>query len=100
MPLRKSKKCECEKCPNHSKELGRLNRVAGQLEGAKKMIQEQRYCPEILAVLRAVRAAVKAVEINILKAHLKSCVANSLTSEEEKNKKIAEMAELLGSFCD
>ena len=56
-----------EKHPSHIENIPRLNRIAGQIEGIKKMIEDGRYCPEIISQLRAVRAAVKAVESNILK---------------------------------
>ena len=56
--------------PNHMENIPRLNRIAGQIEGIKKMIADGRYCPEIISQLRAVRSAVKAVESNILQKHL------------------------------
>ena len=59
-----------EKHPSHIENIPRLNRIAGQIEGIKKMIEDGRYCPEIISQLRAVRAAVKAVESNILQKHL------------------------------
>ena len=68
--------------PCHKQEIPRLNRVIGQLEGVKKMIEELRYCPDILIQLRAARSAIRAVESNILKTHLQSCVAQSFASEE------------------
>lgn len=84
----------------HDLELGKLNRIAGQVEGIKKMITEQRYCPEILTQLRAVRSAIKTVEANILETHLKSCVAESLTSSNAKDaqKKIEELKDLFKRF--
>jgi DNA-binding FrmR family transcriptional regulator len=89
------KDCGCEEFPSHEKELGRLNRASGQLEGVKKMIAARRYCPQILALLKGVRAALKAVEGNILKRHLESCVARSFASVKERDKKILEIKELL-----
>ena len=62
----------------HDQQLSKLNRIAGQIEGVRKMIADHRHCPDILIQLRAVRAAIKAVEANILETHLKSCVADSL----------------------
>ncbi len=47
------------KHPSHDAEIKRLNRIAGQIEGVKKMVDEGRYCPEILSQLRAVRSAVE-----------------------------------------
>lgn len=84
----------------HNSELGKLNRIAGQVEGIKKMITEQRYCPDILTQLRAVRSAIKTVEANILETHLKSCVAESLSSGNTKDaqKKIEELKDLFKRF--
>lgn len=86
--------------PCHVQEIPRLNRAIGQLEGVKKMIDEHRYCPDIIIQLRAARSAIKAVESNILKTHLQSCVAQSFdsASQEEKEEKIKELKELFDRF--
>jgi len=94
------KQCDCEEFPSHQKELGRLNRAIGQLEGVKKMIENRRYCPEILMLLKGVKSAIKAVESNILKRHLDSCVARSFADPKERDKKIAEIKEILDRFQD
>ena len=86
--------------PNHMEDMPRLNRISGQIEGIKKMIEEGRYCPEIISQLRAVRSAVKAVESNILQKHLQNCVAQSFASAEDKDKKIAELKMLFDRFDD
>lgn len=85
------------KHPSHADEIKKLNRIAGQVEGIKKMIDEHRYCPDILTQLRAVRSALRTVETNILETHLQYCVTNALQS---KNKKAAEaqIAELKDLF--
>jgi len=84
----------------HEKELSKLNRVSGQIEGIKKMIAEHRYCPDILIQLRAIRAAIKTVEANVLENHLKSCVAESLSGGNPKDaqKKIEELKDLFKRF--
>lgn len=84
--------------PSHKNEIPRLNRAIGQLEGIKKMINEQRYCPDILIQLKAVRSAVKSVESNILKRHLENCVVESFSNEAEAKKKILEIKNLLDKF--
>lgn len=85
-------------CPSHTGELPRLNRISGQVEGIKKMIETNRYCPDILIQLKAIRSAIRAVESNILAAHLQSCVAQSFASVEERDKKIAELKTLFDRF--
>ena len=87
---------QCPPC--HEAELPRLNRVLGQLEGIKKMIAENRYCPEILIQLKAIRSAIRAVEGNILKRHLQSCVVQSFDNEQAKTEKIEELNMLFDRF--
>ena len=86
--------------PCHKDDIPRLNRISGQIEGVKKMIEEGRYCPEILSQLRAVRSAVKAVETRILERHLKHCVAQSFATDKEKDKKIDELLALFNRYED
>jgi CsoR family transcriptional regulator, copper-sensing transcriptional repressor len=64
------------------------------------MIEERRYCPEILMQLRAIRSAIKSMELRILNAHLSSCVTDACLSNDpnEQRKKIAEIQELLNRF--
>ena len=97
----KNKDCCHEKQhPDHSKELSRLNRISGQIEGIKRMIEERRYCPDILTQLRAIRSAIRALEGNILEIHLGSCVTDAGLSKDkkEKQKKLAELVELFKRF--
>ena len=86
--------------PDHSENIVRLNRISGQVEGIKKMIEEGRYCPEIIAQIRAVRSALKRVEANVLQKHLQHCVAQSFDDEKERDKKINELLELFNRFDD
>ncbi len=74
--------------PDYTKELNRLNRIGGQIEGVKKMVAERRYCPDILIQLRAIRAAVTALEATILETHLDSCVTDAFNSADEAEKKM------------
>ena len=69
--------------PCHAKELPKLNRIAGQIEGVKRMIGEQRYCPEIIMQIQAVRKALQSVEANILRHHLHSCVKTAFHSQDD-----------------
>lgn len=86
--------------PDYSGELSRLNRIAGQVEGVKKMIQERRYCPDIITQLRAIRSAVNAIEANILDMHLDSCVTDVFQTgnEGDKKKKLEELKELYRKY--
>lgn len=90
--------CNTHLNPSHLSEMARLNRISGQMEGVKKMIEANRYCPDILIQLRAIRSAIRAVEGNILKAHLQSCVVDSFNSAEDREQKINELKELFDRF--
>lgn len=65
--------------PSHEAELPRLNRIAGQIDGIRRMVTEGRHCTDILTQIRAVRAALKTVEANVLETHLQSCVRDAMT---------------------
>jgi len=98
MPLKKPNQ-HCDYCglehTSHEASLPRMNRAIGQLEGAKKMIVEERYCLDILTQLRAVRTAIKVMEAEIFKRHLESCVTNSLMKPKEAVEKIAEIKKFM-----
>jgi len=83
--------------PAHTKELAKLNRVKGQLEGVMKMITEERYCPDILVQLKAISSSVKAIERSVLQTHMEHCVTDAINSKniKEVNKKTSELVELL-----
>lgn len=87
------------KHPNHGAELARLNRAIGQLEGIKKMINEERYCVDILIQLKAARSAVKNIEMNVLERHMQMCLLKASKSgdEDEINNKVDELIKLIKS---
>ena len=80
--------------PCHQSELVRINRIIGQLEGIKRMIESQRYCPDILMQLKAARSAISATERKIISRHLESCVY-SATLEPDPQKNQAMIEELV-----
>ena len=82
----------------HLDELPRLRKVKGQLAGIERMIEEGRYCVEILQQVKAARSAMRALENSILKTHLKGCVRSVLTSKNtlDVDEKIQEITDLLG----
>ncbi|HEY1096618.1 MAG TPA: metal-sensing transcriptional repressor [Alphaproteobacteria bacterium] len=90
----------CTTHPDYQAELPRLNRVAGQIEGIKKMIGERRYCPDILAQLRAARAALRTIEASILESHLGACVTDAVKqgNAAEKEAKISEIVNLFKRY--
>jgi len=84
----------------HEEQLQFLKKIEGQVAGIQRMIEEKRYCVDILMQIRSVIGALRRVEGQIYKKHLDGCVAGALRgkSEEEKQKKIDEVIELLEKF--
>lgn len=80
--------------------LKRLSRIEGQIRGIKKMVEEGRYCMDILTQTRAVISAVKSAEEKILYRHLNTCVRESLASDDEtaKSEKIDEIMTMLKKY--
>jgi len=77
-----------------------VNRIGGQVSGIGKMIEEVRYCPDILNQIRAARSALKTLESRILRTHLHSCVRESFQSgnESDQQKKIEEIVDLFSRY--
>lgn len=77
-----------------------VNRIGGQVAGIGKMIEEVRYCPDILNQIRAARSALRTLEGRILRTHLESCVRESFQSgnESDQRKKIEEIVDLFGRY--
>ena len=77
--------------------LNRLNRIQGQVRGIARMVEEERYCIDVLTQLRAVRAALSRVESELLKNHLNHCIEGAFVSGDakEQRKKAAELINLL-----
>jgi len=78
--------------------LNRLSRIEGQVRGIGRMVEDERYCMDVLTQLQAVRAALTRVESEVLKDHLDHCVMEAITSENllERKTKAGELVELLG----
>lgn len=83
--------------PSHSVHLTRINRVKGQLNGIENMINEKRYCPDIINQIKAARAALQSIEAEIFKTHLQGCVKNVLQSNDafEAENKIQEIVKMI-----
>jgi DNA-binding FrmR family transcriptional regulator len=78
--------------------LNRLNKVEGQVRGIARMVEEGRYCIDVLTQIQAVRAALARVENEMLKNHLHHCIEGAIVSGNagEQRKKAKELVELLG----
>ena len=84
----------------HKEQIVRLNRIEGQIRGITKMVQEGRYCVDILTQIRSASNALARVQENIFRTHLESCVRDSLTGDDpgDRDTKINEVLELLSRF--
>jgi DNA-binding FrmR family transcriptional regulator len=80
----------------HKSCLTRLRRIEGQVRGVARMIEDERYCIDILTQLLAVRAALKKVEEEILKDHVEHCVENAIAGGDpaEQRRKVAELLQV------
>lgn len=74
----------------------RLNRIEGQIKGIKRMIEEDRYCSDILMQLSAVENSIKSLSNHVLENHLYTCVTNDL--EAGNLEVIDEMVSLFKKF--
>lgn len=77
--------------------LKRLSRVEGQVRGLAKMVQEDRYCLDIVTQIAAVRAALRRVEEEILQAHITHCVEHAIASgdADAQREKVQELLDVL-----
>ena len=76
----------------------RLKRIEGQVRGLARMVDEDRYCIDIVTQISAVRAALRRVEEEVLRDHVAHCVEGAIASgnRADQRQKIAELMEVLG----
>lgn len=80
--------------------LKRLSRIEGQVRGLSRMLEEDRYCIDIVTQVAAVRAALKKVEEEVLRDHVAHCVAHAIQSgdADAQRAKVDELIEVLGKL--
>src|ERR1700716_4436511 len=78
--------------------LARLARVEGQVRGLSRMVEEDRYCIDIVTQISAVRAALRRLEEEILRDHVGHCVEHAIASgnKAEQRRKIEELMNVVG----
>lgn len=76
----------------------RLSRIEGQVRGLARMVEDDRYCIDIITQIAAVRAALRRAEDEILKDHVAHCVEHAVASGDraDQRDKIAELVALIG----
>jgi CsoR family transcriptional regulator, copper-sensing transcriptional repressor len=75
--------------------IARLKRIAGQVGGIRRMVEEERYCVDVVMQISAVRAALLKVGKLLLSSHLETCVSDALAKDgRERRQKIDELLRL------
>lgn len=84
--------------PNHEGQLARLAKIEGQLRGVRKMIEERRYCVDIVAQIKAITSALKQVQMGVLEKHIHHCVRESVEGSDPDllEERIVEIVNALG----
>lgn len=84
----------------HEGQLEYLKKIEGQIRGIQKMIEDRRYCVDIVTQIHSIIGALYRVENEVFRKHIDGCVINALKgkSQTEKQKKIDEVIELISRF--
>ena len=79
----------------------RIRRIAGQVAGIERMIEEDRYCVDVLLQVAAVRGALDSTGKLLLRAHVETCVSDALASgrPRERREKIGELMDVFSKFA-
>jgi DNA-binding FrmR family transcriptional regulator len=77
--------------------LKRLQRIEGQVRGLSRMVEEDRYCIDIVTQLSAIRAALRAAEKEVMRDHAAHCIEHAIASgnKAEQRRKVAELMDVL-----
>lgn len=78
--------------------LKRLKRIEGQVRGLSRMIEDDRYCIDVVTQISAVRAALRRAEEEILRDHVAHCVEHAIAAgnKADQRRKVAELMEVVG----
>ena len=85
------------KHPDHKENIVSLKRIEGQVRGVQKMVEDRKYCVDILTQIQSIKGAISRVERDILQRHIENCVVNAIKgkSQEERQTKLDEIMKLL-----
>jgi CsoR family transcriptional regulator, copper-sensing transcriptional repressor len=89
---------KARKADGKSDTLKRLGRIEGQVRGLARMVEDERYCIDIVTQIGAVRAALRRVEEEILRDHVAHCVEHAIKSGDkaDQRQKVAELMDVMG----
>ena len=76
----------------------RLRRIEGQVRGIQKMVENDRYCVDILVQIAAIQSAMKQVGLVILESHTRGCVRDAIASDTGGDAKIDELMDVIRQF--
>lgn len=76
----------------------RLKRIEGQVRGIQKMIEEDRYCVDILVQISAIRNALQKVAFPLLESHTRGCVVDAISNKDGEQQKIQELMDVFLQF--
>jgi DNA-binding FrmR family transcriptional regulator len=84
-----------------AKTLGRLRRIEGQVQGIQRMVEEDKYCVDVLLQLTAVQGAVEQVQKLVLGQHIESCVSEAIRSgnTRDRQRKVVELLDVCSRFA-
>ena len=89
-------RCECRHKRRDPKEerdlINRLNRIEGQVRGIKQMVQDERYCTDILIQVSAIQSALNGFTTKLLSNHIKSCVVQEIKAGNDE--------QVIDELCD
>ncbi|MBJ6126858.1 metal-sensitive transcriptional regulator [Microvirga splendida] len=86
---------------DHMRQIPRLRRIEGQVRGLQQMIQDGRYCGDVVDQINAAVAALRRVQVNMLQDHIQACVEASMSggiTEGERQRLANEIARLMASL--
>ncbi len=74
--------------------LARVGRIAGQVQGVGRMIEENRECPEILHTISAIHSALRGLEAKLLEDHVRHCVHDAVAEPKQLEQRLEELIAL------
>lgn len=77
-------KCKCRDDKEYKDLINRLNRIEGQVRGVKKMVEDDRYCIDIVTQVSAIQAALNAFNRVLMNDHIRTCVVNDIKNGNEE----------------
>jgi DNA-binding FrmR family transcriptional regulator len=93
---RPQKSSEREAPADHSEDLVRLKRIRGQIEGVERMIEQGRYCLDIVNQMRSIQAAIRSAEGLMMERRIRHCVKDAIDANDSRRteEKVRELLEI------